>query len=111
MNRYRCTICNYIYNEDKEGKPFSDLPDTWVCPVCGSPKSVFVSLAEKNDETKTGRTVSDALVEQMVEWGVKYVFGIPGTSTLGVLEAITPWHHYFHLKWAHFVLILARYWL
>jgi thiamine pyrophosphate-dependent acetolactate synthase large subunit-like protein len=28
------------------------------------------------------------LIEQIAAWGVKYVFGIPGTSTLGVVEAI-----------------------
>lgn len=34
------------------------------------------------------RTVSDILVEQMAEWGIRYVFGIPGTSALGLVEAI-----------------------
>ncbi len=88
MTRYRCTICNYVYDESKEGKRFSDLPVNWVCPVCGSPKIVFALLTEKSGENQTGGTVSDLLVAQMVEWGVRYVFGIPGTSTLGVMDAI-----------------------
>ena len=33
-------------------------------------------------------TVSEVLINQIAEWGVKYVFGIPGTSTLGVVDAI-----------------------
>ncbi|NLB75608.1 MAG: thiamine pyrophosphate-binding protein, partial [Crenarchaeota archaeon] len=33
-------------------------------------------------------TVSDVLINQIAAWGVKYVFGIPGTSTLGVVDAI-----------------------
>jgi flavin reductase (DIM6/NTAB) family NADH-FMN oxidoreductase RutF len=44
-----CTACGYVYHP-KEGDPnsgiapgtsFEDLPDTWVCPVCGAEKSDF----------------------------------------------------------------------
>jgi thiamine pyrophosphate-dependent acetolactate synthase large subunit-like protein/rubredoxin len=88
MARYRCTVCNYVYDEAKEGKKFSDLPKEWVCPVCGAPKSVFVLLAEQVEEKKAEYTVSQVLINQIAEWGVQYVFGIPGTSTLGVVDAI-----------------------
>ncbi len=90
MAKYRCTVCNYVYDEEKEGKKFSDLPKEWVCPVCGAPKTSFVLLAEKTiEETlKKGRTVSEVLIEQVAEWGVTYVFGVPGTSTLGVVDAV-----------------------
>ena len=27
MAKYRCTICGYIYDEEKEGVLFKDLPD------------------------------------------------------------------------------------
>ena len=37
--KWRCTICNYIYNGEI---PFENLPDDWVCPLCNQPKSVFV---------------------------------------------------------------------
>jgi len=88
MAKFRCTVCNYVYDESREKVKFSDLPKEWVCPVCGAPKSAFVVLAVKAEEAKTGRTVSDVLVEQIAEWGVQYVFGVPGTSTLGVVDAI-----------------------
>ena len=93
MAKYRCTVCNWVYDEDKEGKKFTDLPKEWVCPVCGAPKSAFVLLTEqvkeqKATEREAEHTVSDVLVAQLAEWGVKYVFGIPGTSTLGVVDAI-----------------------
>jgi pyruvate oxidase len=88
MAKFRCTVCNYVYDEAREKVSFSDLPKEWVCPVCGAPKSAFVLLAGKAEEKKTGRTVSDVLVEQIAEWGVQYVFGVPGTSTLGVVDAI-----------------------
>ena len=88
MAKYRCTVCNYVYDEAKEGVKFNDLPKEWVCPVCGAPISVFVLLTEKTEEARKGRTVSEVLVDQIEEWGVKYVFGVPGTSTLGVVDAI-----------------------
>ena len=89
MRRLRCTVCNYIYDEEKEGKEFSALPDSWTCPVCNAPQNVFVFLAEKGKEkSKAKKTVSDILVEQMAEWGIRYVFGIPGTSSLGLVDAI-----------------------
>jgi pyruvate oxidase len=91
MAKYRCTVCNYVYDEVKEGKKFSDLPKEWVCPVCGAPKSVFVLLAEqpeKENKPKAAHTVSEILINQIAEWGVQYVFGIPGTSTLGIIDAI-----------------------
>jgi pyruvate oxidase len=88
MAKYRCTVCNYVYDEAKEKVNFNDLPKEWVCPVCGAPKSAFVLLAGKKEKRKKGTTVSDVLVAQLAEWGVQYVFGVPGTSTLGVVDAI-----------------------
>jgi pyruvate oxidase len=88
MAKYRCTVCNYVYDDEKEKIAFVDLPKEWVCPVCGAPKSVFVLLAEKSEKSTAEHTVSEVLINQIAEWGVKYVFGIPGTSTLGIVDAI-----------------------
>lgn len=49
MDKYRCTVCNYIYDPAfgdpdtgvKPGTPFEKLPEDWLCPVCGAPKSDF----------------------------------------------------------------------
>jgi pyruvate oxidase len=89
MAKYRCTVCNYVYDEEKEGGKFTDLPKEWVCPICGAPTTVFVLLTEKTEEAKKGgKTVSEVFIDQIAEWGVSYVFGVPGTSTLGVVDAI-----------------------
>jgi len=49
MDCYVCNICGYVYDPD-EGDPdggippdtaFEDLPDEWVCPVCGVGKDQF----------------------------------------------------------------------
>ena len=88
MAKYRCSVCNYIYDEEKEGRKFELLKD-WRCPVCNAPKTAFILLFNGiKDEKKEETTVSDVLVAQMVEWGVRYVFGIPGTSSLGVVDAV-----------------------
>ena len=47
--RYECIQCKYIYNPKfgnekagiKPGTPFEELPEDWVCPVCGEGKDMF----------------------------------------------------------------------
>ncbi|MBC7216580.1 MAG: rubredoxin [Candidatus Caldatribacterium sp.] len=49
VGRYRCKVCGYIYDprfgDPDSGIPagtrFADLPDTWVCPICGVGKDQF----------------------------------------------------------------------
>lgn len=42
FKKYRCTVCGHIYDEAVEGVRFCDLPDDWVCPICGVGKELFV---------------------------------------------------------------------
>ena len=37
-SKYVCKICGYVYDG---ATPFESLPDDWVCPICGVPKSEF----------------------------------------------------------------------
>jgi hydroxylamine reductase len=49
MRRYRCLACEYVYdpaegdpdNGIEPGTPFEELPDDWVCPLCGVGKDMF----------------------------------------------------------------------
>lgn len=50
MKKYRCTICGYIYDEEKEGVKFADLPEDWKCPLCGAPKSLFVEITKEEEK-------------------------------------------------------------
>jgi len=52
MEQWECQVCGYVYDEAK-GDPdngidpktkFNDLPDDWVCPVCGADKSQFKKI-------------------------------------------------------------------
>jgi len=54
---WRCPTpnCGYIYDPDRgdrrhhisKGTKFEDLPDDWVCPVCGASKKNFKRLSEE----------------------------------------------------------------
>jgi rubredoxin len=37
--KYICSLCAYEY--DGSDGPFEDLPDDWICPLCGATKSEF----------------------------------------------------------------------
>ena len=43
MTKYRCSICGYIYDEEQEGAPFSDLKE---CPVCHQAADRFTVYRE-----------------------------------------------------------------
>ncbi len=49
MDKYVCTICGYVYdpaegdpdNDVNPGTAWADVPDDWVCPICGAGKDDF----------------------------------------------------------------------
>ena len=49
MKKYICTACEYIYDPETgdpesgiaPGTAFEDIPDDWVCPLCGVSKDDF----------------------------------------------------------------------
>ena len=49
MKKYVCTVCGYVYDPEvgdpdagiAPGTAFADLPDDFVCPVCGVGKDMF----------------------------------------------------------------------
>jgi len=49
MKKYQCSPCQYIYDPEKgdpdagvsPGTAFEDLPDDWICPLCGVSKELF----------------------------------------------------------------------
>lgn len=42
--KYKCDICNWIYDEEVEGTPFNELPEDYECPVCGASKDLFSEI-------------------------------------------------------------------
>ena len=49
MDKWRCSVCGYIYDPEKgdddggiePGTLFGEIEDDWLCPVCGVDKSEF----------------------------------------------------------------------
>lgn len=52
MTVYECTVCGYLYDPaegdpDQDAPPgtsFEELPEEWVCPVCGAGKEDFIPV-------------------------------------------------------------------
>lgn len=87
LARWKCTVCNWVYDDDREDRKFEDLPDEYICPVCSAPKSAFERIGESK-EIKTKTTVSDKIIEQLAAVGVTHIYGIPGDSNLSLIEAL-----------------------
>ena len=49
MDKYICVVCGYVYDPElgdpengiAPGTTFEDLPEDWVCPLCGVGKDEF----------------------------------------------------------------------
>ena len=52
MDKYQCTACPYVYDPEvgdpeggiPPGTRFEDLPEDWVCPLCGVGKDMFEKI-------------------------------------------------------------------
>jgi len=52
MKKYECDVCGYVYNPENgdtennvlPGTAFEDLPENWVCPLCGVGKDEFSAV-------------------------------------------------------------------
>lgn len=53
--KYVCKICGYIYDDDKQAVPFTELPDSWTCPLCGAAKSEFQAQGAANKAEPSAR--------------------------------------------------------
>ena len=49
MDKYLCLPCGYVYDPEQgdpdggvpAGTAFEDIPEDWVCPLCGVGKDMF----------------------------------------------------------------------
>ena len=80
MAKYRCTVCNHIYDEEREGKPFSQLD---VCPVCKQPVSGFEEIKEETNSVSDYRYMKE--IQEMAATGK------PIIEAMGTKMAMPNW--------------------
>ena len=83
MAVYRCVICGAIWDEEKEGKPLSELD---ACPVCKQPISKFEKIEDTPAKPETSAVGSDldydpAFARQ--DSGIRYMSEIHEMSVTG----------------------------
>jgi pyruvate oxidase len=83
VKSWLCTVCGYIHQGEQP-------PES--CPLCGAPASEFEEIKEKapqaSEQVTRDHTVSDIMVETMINWGIKCCFGMVGHSNLGLADAL-----------------------
>jgi rubredoxin len=50
--KYKCRSCGYVYDPETgdlmtgipPGTPFEELPENWICPLCGVRKTEFFEI-------------------------------------------------------------------
>ncbi|PSN17710.1 rubredoxin [filamentous cyanobacterium CCP5] len=55
MQKYKCTVCGYVYDPEagdpdsgiEPGTGFEDIPKDWSCPKCGATKSQFEPMSQE----------------------------------------------------------------
>ena len=60
MDKYVCELCGYVYdpavgdpdNGIAPGTEFDELPEDWVCPLCGASKEDFEKVTEEEADTE-----------------------------------------------------------
>ncbi len=74
MTIYECSVCGHLFDEEKEGKKWDELPKDWACPICESPKPYFRPHGQesarqesevKSEAQRPGEIGSD---EYLSEW-------------------------------------------
>lgn len=57
LSKYVCTICGFVYDEEKglpeygiqPGTKWDMIPDSFNCPLCGAEKALFEKVEDEND--------------------------------------------------------------
>lgn len=52
VTKFKCTVCGHVYDRETgdpdsgiaPGTPFEEVPDDWVCPICGVGKEDYVPI-------------------------------------------------------------------
>lgn len=57
MAKYKCSVCGYMFDEEKEGKLFAELEQ---CPICRQPAGQFERIEEASGAQTVGETADES---------------------------------------------------
>ena len=83
MAKYRCSVCGYIYDEEKEDRPFRELEG---CPVCRQPVTVF-----REQRETAGTDVPESDYRYMKEIREMAASGKPVIEAMGTKMPMPGW--------------------
>ena len=109
MTAWKCRVCGYVYDEAAgipgsgiaAGTAFASLDKGWTCPVCGAGKDAFDAVASDDIHAGAVTTVADVIAAELAAWDVRLIFGLPGTSSLGLVEAVRKNHNLRYIVLRH----------
>ena len=78
MAKYVCPICGYTYDEAlgrpedgiAPGTPWQEVPEEWVCPLCGAPKSAFEGQNTPEPKPAAAASAAQAAEEPLRELSI-----------------------------------------
>ena len=53
--KYKCNVCDYVYDEKNEDVAFKDLKDDYSCPNCGCSKEDFAEIKADQKAKKSSK--------------------------------------------------------
>lgn len=59
---YKCSVCGYVFDEEKEGSPFSELKE---CPMCRQPASRFEPVTETAETEAVANAAASPEAEEL----------------------------------------------
>jgi rubredoxin len=92
LDRYECRACGYVYEPEKgdarskveANTPFTELPVSWRCPVCGAKTSAFANIGPAGTASGFKENYNYGLGVNVLTPGIKNVL-IFGALGLGIL--------------------------
>lgn len=75
MKKYACSVCGFVYDESTgnpesgvaAGTKWAEVPNDWICPLCGASKDEFEEQAESTSSETAAPVVDDNHLDQMRE--------------------------------------------
>ncbi|MGI6226948.1 MAG: rubredoxin [Peptococcales bacterium] len=98
MAKYECSVCGYVYDEEKgipeagiaPGTAWEEIPEDWVCPLCGATKSEFKLQDESKGTVERKVTSMPEIPENVKELSLLEVSALCSNLARGCQQQYKP---------------------